>query len=86
MRVRRSYNSLHTKDFCNPKTGPWQKLNDSNWYIKKYKGQLQFYIGFSSFYQAMPEKCFYTTIENSRELNKEQMLQQLQQFKEANNG
>jgi len=79
--VRRSYNSLHSKVFLNKKTGALTKLDDSRWFIKNYKGKCQYYLQMSdAFYQAMPEKCFLSTIENTRLYDKDKMLNEVKQF------
>lgn len=81
--VRRSYNSLHSKVFLDKRTGAFTKLNDSRWFVKNYKGKCQYYLQMSdAFYQAMPEKCFLTTISNTRLYDKNKMLDAVKQFEQ----
>lgn len=81
MKKRKSYKSLHNAIFLDNKNGPWKKLNESNWYIKQYLGQTNFYIAFGGYFQAMPDKCFEITLANSKQMNKERVLQEVEQFK-----
>ena len=85
-RVRRSYLSMPAKEFRNPATGEWIRINNTRWCLKNTGGNITPYLELSdSLYQAMPLKSFQLSIEK-KDVDTAAIKNQIKQFVEDLNG
>ena len=84
---RESYCSMSKDTFLNNKTGPYQRLDNSSWWIKKKPdGSVGYYVDMHSKFQQLPNACFKATSESSKILDVELIKADVKKFMEATNG
>ena len=80
---RESYCSMSKNTFLNEKTGPYKKLNDSQWWIKKKEdGSVGYYLDMHSKFQQLPDACFEATTSSSKLLDINLINSEVKEFKE----
>ena len=75
--------------FLDPETGPFKRIDNSAWFIKKLKkknNEFYFFLDMKSKFQQMPTACFELTAERTPELNREDIKKEIQKFKEVHCG
>ena len=86
-KVRESYCSMSKDIFLNEKTGPYQRLDNSSWWIKKKPdGTVGYYVDMHSKFQQLPNACFKATCESSKMLDVELIKADVKKFMEAIDG
>jgi len=61
---RESYVSMSKTTFLNDKTGPFKRLDNSSWWIKKKKdGSVGYFVDMHTKFQQLPNACFKATCE-----------------------
>ena len=85
MRKRRSFCSMSKKQFLDPATGPFRRLDNTAWYIKKRDNKNCFFLNLQSKFQQMPDACFKATTEGSPDIDVQIINQDIAKFMEANN-
>ena len=85
MRKRNSFCSMTKEQFLNPATGPFRRLDNTAWYIKKRDNKNCFFLNMQSKFQQMPDACFKATTEGSPDIDVEVINQDFAKFMEANN-
>tara|TARA_B100000902_G_C27240997_1_gene879972 strand:+ start:1222 stop:1503 length:282 start_codon:yes stop_codon:yes gene_type:complete len=85
---RESYISYNKETFLNTKTGAFQRLDNTAWYLKKKKtndGEVGYFLNLHTKFQQMPNACFAATAEKTPELNVPAIKDQIKKFMEINN-
>ena len=86
-KVRESYCSMSKTTFLNDKTGPYKRLDNSSWWIKKKKdGSVGYFVDMHTKFQQLPNACFQATCESSKILDVELIKSDVKQFMEATDG
>ena len=86
-KVRESYCSMSKDIFLNEKTGPYKRLDNSSWWIKKkIDGSVGYFVDMQSKFQQLPNACFKATCESSKMLDVELIKSDVKQFMEAIDG
>nr|BAR15053.1 hypothetical protein [uncultured Mediterranean phage uvMED] len=83
---RESYISYDQESFLNTKTGPYQRLDNTAWYLKKKNtndGEVGYFLNLHTKFQQMPNACFAATAERTPELNVPAIKDQIKQFMEV---
>ena len=84
---RESYCSMSKTTFLNDKTGPFKRLDNSSWWIKKKKdGSVGYFVDMHSKFQQLPNACFKATCESSKVLDVELIKSDVKKFMEATDG
>ena len=84
---RESYCSMSKTTFLNEKTGPYKRLDNSSWWIKKkIDGSVGYFVDMQSKFQQLPNACFKATCESSKMLDVELIKSDVRQFMEATDG
>ena len=84
---RESYCSMSKDTFLNNKTGPYQRLDNSSWWIKeKPDGSVGYYVDMHTKFQQLPDACFKATCESSKMLDVNLIKSDVKQFMEAIDG
>ena len=84
-KVRESYCSMSCDTFLDTKTGPFKRLDNTSWYIKKRNNKNCYFLNMFTKFQQMPDACFKATTEGSPEINVEVKQNDIKQFMEATN-
>ena len=82
---RESYCSMSSDAFLDPATGPFKRLDNTAWYIKKRDNKNCYFLNMHTKFQQMPDACFKATTEGSHEINVEVIQNDIKQFMEATN-
>ena len=82
---RVSYCSMSKEQFLNTDTGPFKRLDNTAWYIKKRDNKPCYFLNMQTKFQQMPDACFQATAEGTPEINIEIIQGQIKQFMEASN-
>jgi hypothetical protein len=87
-KVRESYCSMSKDAFLNQeKTGPFKRLDNSSWWIKKkIDGSVGYFVDMHSKFQQLPNACFKATCESSKILDVELIKADVKKFMEATDG
>jgi len=85
-RVRSSYNTMMQDKFLDKKTGAYEQLKNSPWYLKMREGKPTYYLKMDDKYQAMPEKCFHATAARSSTFDLANVELQIENFFKNNLG
>ena len=81
---RESYVSMSKTTFLNDKTGPFKRLDNSSWWIKKKKdGSVGYFVDMHTKFQQLPNACFKATCESSKILDVELIKSDVRKFMEA---
>ena len=84
---RESYCSMSKSTFLNEKTGPYKRLDNSSWWIKKKTdGTVGYYVDMHTKFQQLPDACFKATCESSKMLDVNLIKSDVKQFMEAIDG
>ena len=83
---RESYCSMTSDAFLDPKTGPFKRLDNTAWYIKKRDNKNCYFLNMHTKFQQMPDACFKATCESSKMLDVELIKSDVKQFMEATDG
>tara|TARA_R100001369_G_scaffold87105_1_gene122235 strand:+ start:7370 stop:7633 length:264 start_codon:yes stop_codon:yes gene_type:complete len=82
---RNSYYSMSKNNFLDLKTGPYERLDNTAWYLKKNTdGKIGYFLNMSSKYQQMPNSCFEATALKTPNLNIPAVQAQIKNFMEKN--
>ena len=63
--------------FLDTKTGPFKRLDNTAWYIKKRDNKNCYFLNMHTKFQQMPDACFKATIEGTPEINVEVIKQDI---------
>ena len=80
---RESYCSMVSDSFLDPKTGPFKRLDNTAWYIKKRDNRNCYFLNMHTKFQQLPDACFKATCESSKMLDVELIKSDVKQFMEA---
>tara|TARA_B100001250_G_scaffold125452_1_gene106657 strand:- start:927 stop:1202 length:276 start_codon:yes stop_codon:yes gene_type:complete len=81
---RESYVSMSKTTFLNDKTGPFKRLDNSSWWIKKKKdGSVGYFVDMHTKFQQLPNACFQATCESSKVLDVELIKSDVKKFMEV---
>ena len=81
---RESYVSMSKTTFLNDKTGPFKRLDNSSWWIKKKKdGSVGYFVDMQTKFQQLPNACFQATCESSKVLDVELIKSDVKKFMEV---
>ena len=81
---RESYVSMSKTTFLNDKTGPFKRLDNRSWWIKKKKdGSVGYFVDMHTKFQQLPNACFKATCESSKVLDVELIKSDVRKFMEA---
>ena len=83
---RVSYCSMTKEQFLDTNTGPFKRLDNTAWYIKKRDNKPCYFLNMHTKFQQMPDACFKATAEGSPGINVEVIQKEIKQFMEATNG
>ena len=85
---RESYISYDKEAFLNKDTGPFTRLDNTAWYLKKKmtnNGEVGYFLNMHTKFQEMPNACFAATAEKTPELNVPEIKTQIAKFMEVHN-
>ena len=85
---RESYISYDQETFLNTKTGPYQRLDNTAWYLKKKNtndGEIGYFLNMHTKYQQMPDACFKATAERSPDIDVNIINKDIAKFMEDQN-
>ena len=77
---RKSYSSMMTPTFLDPKTGNFKQLNQSPWFLKMKNGTPGYFLKMEQKFQQMPEDCFKATAARSATFNLKDVEAQIENF------
>mgnify|MGYP003149021767 FL=1 len=78
--------SMSKEQFLNPATGPFKRLDNTAWYIKKRGEKPSYFLNMHTKFQEMPTACFKATTERTPGINVEVIQQDIAKFMEEHNG
>jgi len=85
-RGRKSYSSMMTPTFLDPKTGNFKQLNQSPWFLKMKNGTPGYFLKMEQKFQQMPEDCFKATAARSATFDLKNVETQIEDFFSDNVG
>ena len=77
---RKSYSSMMTPTFLDPKTGNFKQLNQSPWFLKMKNGTPGYFLKMEQKFQQMPEECFKATAARSKQYDFSGVQKQIDSF------
>ena len=80
VRGRKSYSSMMTPTFLDPKTGNFKQLNKSPWFLKMKNGKPGYFLKMEQKFQQMPEDCFKATAARSATFNLKNVEGEIEDF------
>ncbi len=83
---RESYCSMSKEQFLDQATGPFKRLDNTAWYIKKRVDKPSYFLNMHTKFQEMPPACFKATTERTPGINVEVIQKDIAKFMEEHNG
>jgi len=56
---RQAYKAIMANTFLNEKTGAFEQINESPWFLKVRRGKPGYFLKMTDKFQQMPETCFH---------------------------
>ena len=85
-RGRKSYSSMMTSAFLDRKTGEFNQLNQSPWFLKMKNGTPGYFLKMDDKFQQMPEDCFQATAARTSTYDLSDVEAQIENFFSDNVG
>ena len=82
---RESYCSMSKEQFLDRATGPFKRLDNTAWYIKKRGEKPSYFLNMHTKFQEMPPACFKATTEGTPGINVEVIQKDIAKFMEDQN-